>query len=66
MSDAQPDRDDWLDPDDVDESEVPATSEVVVEVSSLSSAQGNELTSQVDESWLLSADDLAELEKEFM
>ena len=33
LSDPLPDRDDWLNPDDVDESEVPETSEVVVEVS---------------------------------
>ena len=50
----------------MDELEVPETSEVVVEVSCPSHAGTTELTIQVDESWLLSADDLAELEKDFM
>jgi hypothetical protein len=49
----------------VDESEVPETSEVVVEVSP-SQTVFIELIPQMDESWLLSADDLAELEKDFM
>lgn len=49
----------------MDESEGPETSEVVVEVSP-SPTVFLELISQVDESWLLSADDLAELEKDFM
>jgi len=66
LADPLPDRDDWLNPDDVEESEVPETSEVVVEVSCPSHAGTTELTIQVDESWLLSADDLAELEKDFM
>lgn len=33
MGDPLPEREDWLDPDDVDEADVPGTSEVVVEVS---------------------------------
>jgi ribonuclease HI len=66
LSDALPDRENWLNPDDVDESEVPETSEVVVEVSFPVSSLDSELTTQVDESWLLSAEDLAELEKDFM
>ena len=33
MSDPLPDRDDWLNPDDIEEGSVPALSEVVVEVS---------------------------------
>jgi hypothetical protein len=65
LADPLPDREDWLNPDDVDVSEVPETSEVVVEVSP-SQTVFIELISQVDESWLLSADDLAELEKDFM
>ena len=65
LSDPLPDRDDWLNPDDVDEAEVPDSSEVVAEVSPPQTVY-IELISQVDESWLLSADDLAELEKDFM
>lgn len=66
MSDPLPEREDWLDPDDVDEAEVPDISVVEVQVSLALSLQWSKLTAQVDESWLLSADDLAELEKDFM
>jgi len=65
LSDPLPDRNDWLNPDDIEEGGVPALSEVVVEVSLYLPALGTKLIIQVDPSWLLSADDLAELEKEF-